>query len=137
MLLGRKTYEEFASYWPNQGDDAGPTQYMNQTPKYVVSSTLDKLDWQNSTLITGDLATQLRALKRRKGKNIGITGSASLVRSLLQLGLLDELRLLVHPIIVGKGMRLFEDGPQVPLKLDRSETFSTGVLSLTYVPAPK
>jgi dihydrofolate reductase len=136
MLLGRVTYEAFAGFWPNQsGDDAVAAQ-MNGTPKLVASTTLDRVDWQNSTLIEGDVAEALRKLKAQPGKNIGITGSATLVRSLLRDGVLDELTLLVHPIVVGKGKKLFGDmEAQVPLKLVDSRTFSTGVLALTYQPA--
>jgi dihydrofolate reductase len=136
MLLGRRTYEEFASYWPQQSSDVPLADHMNSTPKVVVSTTLQSVDWQNSRLISGNVAEELRRLKEGPGKNIAITGSGTLVRSLLRDGLLDELRLLVHPIVVGSGKRLFEQGSgQVPLKLVESKTFSTGVLSLTYAPA--
>jgi dihydrofolate reductase len=101
----------------------------------VASTTLDTVEWQNSTLIKGDVAEELRWLKRQPGKNISITGSATLVRSLLRDRVLDELQLLVHPIVVGRGARLFPDGgEQVPLKLVDSRTFKTGVLALTYAP---
>jgi dihydrofolate reductase len=137
MLLGRVTYEEFASYWPEQTSDgeAGEiADFMNDTPKYVVSSTLKSADdWKNTTLIDGNNAVaELTALKQQPGKDISITGSGTLVRTLLRDGLLDELRLLVHPIVVGHGKRLFDEGEQVPLKLTDSKTFSTGVLALTY-----
>lgn len=137
MLLGRVTYQEFAGFWPHQNsDEVEFADHMNNTPKLVVSNTLDTLDWQNSTLLSGDVNGQLRDLKQQPGKNIGITGSISLVRSLLRDGLLDELQLLVHPIVVGKGKRLFEgDTGQVPMQLVDSKTFSTGVLHLTYRPA--
>jgi dihydrofolate reductase len=137
MLLGRVTYQEFAGYWPHQGSDVELADHMNNTPKLVVSTTLDSVDdWQNSTLIKGNVAEELTRLKQQPGKNIGITGSGTLVRSLLRDGLLDELNLLLHPIVVGKGKRLFENGGgQTPLKLVQSQTFSTGVLSLTYQPA--
>jgi dihydrofolate reductase len=137
MLLGRQTYEEFAAYWPNQSSDVPPADYMNNTPKVVVSTTLKTpLSWQNSTLIGGNVNDELNRLKQQPGQNIGITGSATLVRTLLRDGLLDELRLLVHPIVVGSGKRLFDDiGGRVPLKLVESRTFGTGVLALTYVPA--
>ena len=102
--------------------------------KLVVSTTLESLDWQNSTLISGDVAEELRRQKALPGKEISITGSPTLVRSLIAEGLLDELRLLVHPIIVGGGKRLFEDGDRVPLRLTESRTFKTGVLYLTYIP---
>ena len=139
MLLGRRTYEEFAAYWPHQKSDVPPADYMNNTPKLVVSTTLKApLEWQNSTLISGNVAQELTRLKRQPGKNIATTGSATLVRSLLRDNLLDELHLLVHPIVVGSGKRLFEEGiGQVPLKLVDSKAFSTGVLSLTYEPAGK
>ena len=134
MLLGRKTYEEFAAFWPSQTEP--PADHMNGIQKVVVSTTLERADWQNSTLIRGNLAEELTKLKDQPGKEIGTVGSATLVRSLIREGLLDELRLLLHPIVVGKGARLFEEGMgQVPLKLVESKTFSTGVLSLTYAPA--
>jgi dihydrofolate reductase len=137
MLLGRVTFQEFAGYWPHQGSDVEAADYMNNTPKLVVSTTLNSVDqWQNSTLIKGNVTEELSKLKQQPGRNIGITGSATLVRSLLRDGLLDELRLLVHPIVVGHGKRLFaENGTQTPLKLVDSKTFSTGVLYLTYQPA--
>jgi dihydrofolate reductase len=130
MLLGRRTYEEFAAYWPTSTDDYA--EHMNGTPKYVVSTTLESADWQNSTLVGGDVFKELARLKEQPGGNLNTTGSGTLVRSLLREGLLDELHLLVHPIVVGAGKRLFDDGPQVPLRLTGSQTFSTGVLHLTY-----
>ncbi|GLW65726.1 pyrimidine reductase [Actinomadura rubrobrunea] len=130
MLFGRRTYEEFAAYWPTSTDELADR--MNGIPKYVVSNTLTSAEWQNSTLISGDVYKELARLKQQPGKNLGITGSGTLVRSLLREGLLDELHLLVHPIVVGAGKRLFDDGPQVPLRLTGSRTFSTGVLNLTY-----
>ena len=137
MLLGRVTYQEFASYWPNQSSaDVDIADHMNNTPKFVVSSTLDTVEWQNSTLIKGDVAAELTRLKQQPGKDISISGSGSLVRSLLRDDLLDELRLLVHPIVVGRGKRLFTDeSGQKPLQLVDAKTFSTGVLALTYRPA--
>ena len=110
---------------------------MNDTPKYVASTTLEEVDdWQNSTLLEGDLAEAVNELKAQPGKNIGMSGSATLVRSLLERGLLDELRLLVHPLVVGQGAKLFPDGsPPVSLELVASQAFSTGVLDLTYRPA--
>ncbi|HSL32275.1 MAG TPA: dihydrofolate reductase family protein [Candidatus Limnocylindrales bacterium] len=138
MLLGRRTYEEFAAYWPNQGTDVEFASVMNGTPKLVASTTLEDVSWQNATLIEGDVAEALTKLKAGPGKDISITGSPTLVRSLLSAGVLDELRLLVHPIVVGTGKRLFPDGTgQTPLRLTKSATFSTGVLSLTYVPADR
>jgi dihydrofolate reductase len=133
------TYEEFAGYWPQQSaEEMDIAAYMNETPKYVVSSTLDRADWQNTTLIDGKNAVaELQKLKEQPGKKISITGSGTLVRSLLREGLLDELHLLVHPIVVASGKkRLFPEGyDQQPLKLVDSRTFDTGVLYLTYQPA--
>ena len=134
FLLGRRTYEEWAAYWPTEAAAdspmAGP---MNATPKYVVSTSLDAVAWQNSTLLDDDLATAVTELKEKPGKNIGMSGSATLVRSLLELGLVDELRLLVHPLVVGSGAKLFEPGTApVSLELAEARTFSTGVVDLTY-----
>jgi dihydrofolate reductase len=138
MLLGRVTYEEFASYWPYQNSADQPfTDYLNDTPKYVVSTTLEEpLEWQNSTLIKGNVAEQIAKLKRQPGKDITILGSATLVGSLLADDLLDELRLMVHPVVLGRGKRLFEEGSDLKaLELVGSKTFSIGVLYLTYQPA--
>jgi dihydrofolate reductase len=138
MLLGRRTYEEFAAYWPNQGSDVPFADQMNNIPKLVVSTTLKTVEWQNSTLITGDVVEELAKLKQQPGKNINITGSATLVQSLLRDGLLDELGLLVCPLVVGRGVRLFEGmSNQVALELLDATPFSTGVLSLTYAPERK
>ena len=135
MLLGRKTYQEFAGYWPKQGSDVELADHMNGTPKYVVSNTLTSLDWQNSTLINGDVRAALTTLKSQPGKNLSITGSGTLVRSLLRDGLLDELHLLVHPIVVGKGKRLFQDSAALKrLKLVASKITPTGVAIPTYQP---
>src|ERR671917_1791540 len=136
MLLGRVTYQEFASYWPQQTNETPGADFMNPVQKYVVSTTLQNVDgWQNSTLIDGNnFVAEIERLKSMPGKNISVTGSAKLVQSLLRENLLDELRLLVHPIVVGSGKRLLAgDIVQVPLKLVDSRTFDTGVLYLTYV----
>jgi dihydrofolate reductase len=137
LLLGRRGYEEFAAYWPHQDPASSPfVSIMNDTPKYVASTTLTKVEWQNSSVLEGDLTEAVNELKAKPGKNIGMSGSATLVRSLLERGLVDELRLLVHPLVVGQGAKLFPDGsPPVSLELADSRTFSTGVLDLTYVPA--
>jgi dihydrofolate reductase len=133
MLLGRQTYQEFADYWPNADPADAITAKMNETPKLVASRTLDRVEWQNSTLLDGDAADALRAIKAGPGGDIGISGSPTLVRSLLDAGVLDELRLLVHPIVVGHGKRLFPDGTStVPLALTASTVFDSGVLYLTY-----
>jgi dihydrofolate reductase len=135
VLLGRRTYLEFAKLWPTQGGDVPMADFLNNSPKHIVSSTLDTLEWANSTLVTGDLAEEIAKLKEQPGRNIQIPGSPTLVRSLLRDGLLDELSLAVHPIVVGAGMRLFDEmNGQVRLELVASTTLSSGVLSLTYRP---
>jgi dihydrofolate reductase len=130
-------YEEWAAYWPKQDPEENPVAaLMNDRKKYVVSTTLEEpLEWQNSTLIGENVAEEIEKLKKGPGKDIVISGSATLVRSLLDYGLLDELKLMVHPIIVGGGKRLFDDEAETkPLELADSKTFSTGVLYLTYRP---
>jgi len=135
MLLGRVTYQEFAAHWPQQTGDMADT--MNGTAKYVVSGTLKSAEWQNSTLIPAASAiAEIAELKQRPGKNIGMTGSATLVSSLLREGLLDELHLFVFPVVLGSGKRLFAaPGDKLPLKLINSATFDTGVMHLTYAKA--
>jgi dihydrofolate reductase len=140
LVLGRVTYEEFAAFWPSQEpseEDQEATDYMNNTPKFVASKTLEEpLEWNNSTLIGDNVAEDISKLKGQPGKDISITGSPTLVWSLLQDDLIDELRLMIHPIVVGSGKRLFEEGSdQKALRLVDSKTFSTGVLYLTYQPA--
>jgi dihydrofolate reductase len=140
MLMGRVLYEEWAAFWPKQNPDENPVAArMNGVRKYVVSTTLEEpLEWNNSTLIGDNVAEEILRLKEQQaGKDISISGSPTLVRSLLEDDLLDELRLMVHPIVVGSGKRLFEEGSdQKALELLDSKTFSTGVLYLTYQPAP-
>jgi dihydrofolate reductase len=139
MLMGRVLYEEWATFWPKQDPDENPVAArMNGVRKYVVSTTLEEpLEWNNSTLIGDNVAEEILRLKEQPGKDISISGSPTLVRSLLEDDLLDELRLMVHPIVVGSGKRLFEEGSdQKALELLDSKTFSTGVLYLTYQPAP-
>jgi dihydrofolate reductase len=138
MLMGRVNYEEWAAYWPQQDPEENPVAaQMNDVRKYVVSTTLEEpLEWSNSTLIKENVAEEISALKNQPGKDIVISGSGTLVRSLLRYGLLDELKLMIHPILVGSGKRLFEDETETkPLELVDSQTFSTGVLYLTYRPA--
>lgn len=139
LLLGRTMYQEFAAIWPGQTGEVA--DFMNNTPKLVASTTLTSVDWAGSTLIEGDVAQALTALKETDGGNITITGSATLVRSLIRAGLLDELHLMVCPTVLGTGKRLFDfsgqdvDGGRIPLALTGSETFPTGVAHLTYQPA--
>ena len=139
MLMGRVLYEEWAAFWPQQDPEENPVaDRMNGVQKYVVSTTLEEpLEWDNSTLIKGEVAEEIADLKRQAGGDISISGSPTLVRSLLGDGLIDELRLMVHPVVVGGGKRLFEEGDRVAFELVDSKTFSMGVVYLTYRPAGK
>jgi dihydrofolate reductase len=135
LLMGGTLYREWAEYWPaHADDDFGGV--MNGMTKYVVSRTLERADWTNTTLIKGDVAARIREIKAQPGQDIAMSGSATLARWLLAEGLLDELNLLVHPIVVGSGARLFPDGsPKQPLQLAGSTAFGSGVLHLVYRPA--
>jgi dihydrofolate reductase len=136
LLLGRLTYDEFATVWPERGTEDPTAAWFNNSPKYVVSTTLNNPGWNNTTVIGGDVAKEIRRLKEQPGKNILTIGSGTLVRTLLAEGLLDELQLMIHPIVLGSGKRIFPDGiDQAPLKLVKSQIFSTGVLNVTYSPA--
>ena len=136
MLLGRVTYEGLAAFWPNQPGGTPLVDYINSVRKHVVSRTLeDPLEWNNSTLLESDVAEGVAELKEQPGKDITVIGSADLVRSLLEDGLLDELRLMVHPIVLGGGKHLFEEGDRKSLELVGSRAFATGVLYLSYRPA--
>jgi dihydrofolate reductase len=137
LLLGRVTYEGLAAFWPHQPGGVPMVDYINSVPKFVVSTTLEEpLEWNNSTLIKGNVAEEIAELKRRPGKDITILGSGALVRSLLGEGLLEELSLMVHPLVLGSGKRLFEDGDdRRGLELIDSRTFGTGVVYLAYRPA--
>ena len=134
LLLGRATYEEFAAFWPYQLGGTTPlVDYINGVRKVVVSTTLEEpLGWNNSVLIKYDVAREIAGLKERPGKDITVVGSGALVRSLLRYGLLDELRLMVHPLVIGGGKHLFEDGDGAALELVAARTFATGVVSLAY-----
>ena len=135
VLLGQRTYRQFARLWPGQHSDTPMAAFLNTTHKYVVSATLITLDWGPASLITGDLAAALAELKRQPGQNILIPGSPTLVRSLLAGGLLDELSLTICPVVMGPGMRLLQDmTDRVPLTLAQVKTFSTGALGVTYQP---
>jgi dihydrofolate reductase len=134
FLMGRVLYEEWAGYWPTSDDDTF-APFINSVPKYVVSNTLKEAAWNNTTVVSGDVATRLREIKEGAEGNLTMSGSPTLVRWLLANDLLDELHLLVHPIVVGHGHRLFEDTPTHPLRLIGNETFTTGVVYLTYAPA--
>ena len=132
LLLGRVTYEGFAAAWPGRKDEEGFADRFNSMPKYVASKTLKRLEWNNSYLIKGDLAAEVSKLKQQPGHDIVIHGSPTLIRSLLPHDLIDEYRLLVYPIVLGRGKRLFDEASQANLKLAESETFSKGVVKLVY-----
>jgi dihydrofolate reductase len=133
LLLGRRTYQDMIGYWPHQGSDVPFADYMNHSTKYVVSATLDTLEWANSHLVTGDFAEEVGKLKQQPGDNLLILGSPTLVRSLLRLGLLDELTLNICPIVLGSGLRLFDDTTdRMRLELVESRAYSTGVLRAGY-----
>jgi dihydrofolate reductase len=139
-LLGRKTYDSFAGAWPEReaagGDDADFAKALGDARKIVVSKQKLEFTWRNSEQLEGDLIEAVAALKNEGGgSNIAMSGSVSIVRQLLAAGLLDELHLLVHPIAVRKGMRLFDEGESLPLRLISSQAFKTGVLNLVYGPA--
>ena len=141
LLLGRKTYDSFAGAWPDRetagGEDADFAKVLGDARKIVVSNQNLQFTWRNSEQLKGDLVEAVTALKNEPGAtDIAISGSVSLVRRLLAAGLLDELHLLVHPIAVRKGMRLFDEGESpIPLRLVSSQAFTTGVLHLIYAPA--
>ena len=136
MLMGRVLYNEWAAFWPEHANEPFG-DVMNSTKKYVVSNTLKTVDWQNSELINGDVAQKLAAIKAQDGGDITISGSGTTVRWLLRNGLLDELNLLVHPIVVGDGMaRLFPpDEPRTGLELLSAQPLKSGVLNLRYARA--
>jgi dihydrofolate reductase len=135
MLFGRRTYEDFYGYWPQQTDNPF-TPYLNQATKYVVSSTLSEpLPWQNSISLPGDPAATVAQLKSEQGPDLGIVGSAQLVRSLLAARLIDRYVLLIHPLVLGQGRRLFDDrGPGVDFDMIDSVITSKGVIIATYEP---
>jgi dihydrofolate reductase len=135
FLMGRKLYDEWSEYWPQQSADVPFSEFINGLPKYVVSTTLQDASWNHTTVVSGDVAGRLREVKGSTDGDIGMSGSATTVRWLLANGLLDELALLVHPIAVGSGRRLFEDTPTTPFTLVHSQTLDSGVLHLRYAPA--
>lgn len=136
LLLGRVTYEGFAGAWPSVTDEVGFAARMNGLPKHVVSTTLQEpLEWNNSTIVKGDVAEEVSRLKQEPGGNILIGGSAQLVNTLMKQDLVDEYRLMVFPLVVGSGERLFGDGGDTKaLSLVETKTFRSGVVVLTYLP---
>jgi dihydrofolate reductase len=137
MLLGRRTYEIFAAYWPNAPEEEQViAEPMNTLPKYVASTTLeDPLEWQNSRVLQGDLTDAVNALKQKEGKDLHVIGSTKLVQSLIANDLVDELRLMIDPVVLGGGKRIFpEDGALKSLRLVESQPTTTGAILATYAP---
>ena len=137
LLLGRKTYEIFAAYWPKQGDDVPFASFLNRVPKYIASRTLrEPLEWNNSHLLKGDVADAVRRLKEEDGGDLVVLGSGDLAQTLIDEGLIDVYDLWIDPIVLGTGKRLFREGvPKTRLKLVGSKTSTTGVAMLTYHPS--
>ena len=138
LLLGRRTYEDFYGFWPHQQHNPF-TQVLNTTLKYVASTTLaEPLPWSNSRLLEGDAADAVSRLKEQPGKDLTVLGSGELARSLIRRGLVDRFTLLIHPLVLGSGRRLFgDDGPFTPLRLVDSVTTTTGVIIATYETAER
>lgn len=132
LLLGRVTYQGFAAAWPESKDEGAP--YFNSVRKYVVSTTLDAVEWHNSRLINANIVEEITNLKQQEGRDIIVHGSATLVQTLIQHDLVDRYRLLVYPVVVGKGKRLFNEGTPATLKLLESQSFNSGVVALVYEP---
>jgi dihydrofolate reductase len=135
LLLGRVTYQGFAAAWPESKDEGA--DYFNNVAKYVVSTTLDKAEWNNSTLISDDIVTEIGKLKQQDGNDIVVHGSATLVQTLIRHDLVDSLRLLVYPVVLGKGKRLFQAETTATLKLVSAQMFTSGVAALIYEPERK
>jgi dihydrofolate reductase len=139
LLFGRVTYEGMASYWPTpaaEQDDPRVAARMNALPKVVVSRTLDKADWAGTRIVSDNVAEELAELKRQPGKDIAVFGSSDLTVSLLRLGLLDELRIMVHPVALGAGRSLFRTATgRIPLELVKTRQFRSGSVMLCYRPA--
>jgi dihydrofolate reductase len=132
LLLGRVTYQGFAAAWPQSQDEGAA--YFNSTRKYVVSTTLDKVEWNNSTLIKDNIVEEITELKQQDGQDLVVHGSATLVQTLMQHDLVDRYRLLVYPVVLGKGKHLFQEGTTATLKLVETRSFSSGVVALIYEP---
>lgn len=137
LLLGRVTYQGFAASWPQRTDEASGGVYFNGVRKYVVSNTLDNVEWNNSVLVKGDAVAEITKLKQQDGENLVVHGSATLAQTLIQHDLVDRYRLLVYPLVLGKGKRLFEEGITATLKLVETRPFSSGVTALIYEPERK
>jgi dihydrofolate reductase len=137
LLLGRVTYQGFAAAWPSRTDEEGFAQRMNSLPKYVVSTTLNKAEWNNSHLIKGNISKEVSQLKKQPGQDIMVAGSNRLVHTLMQHDLIDEYRLLVYPVVLGSGKRLFGDVSKATLRPVETKMFSSGVVLLRYQPNSK
>jgi dihydrofolate reductase len=136
LLLGRVTYEGFAEAWPDREDEAGFADKFNSMPKYVVSSTLEDPTWNNTTVLKGDMAEEVARLKQEVDGDIVVHGSPQLVQGLVENDLVDELRLMVYPVVLGEGKRLFgQTSDKKPFRLADSRTVGDGVLILTFEPA--
>jgi dihydrofolate reductase len=135
-LFGRKAYEKMAAYWPTAPAEDPYARHLNGTPKYVASRTLEAVEWQNSTLLKGEVAKEVAKLKEQPGQNIAVLGSGDLVQTLIRDDLVDEYWLVVFPIVLGSGKRLFREADQaVKLRLVDSKATGTGGVMLTYRPA--
>lgn len=133
LLLGRLTYEAFAAAWPSMTDDLGFADKFNSMPKYVISSTLEKAEWNNSTILKGDVVEEVTTLRETPGGDIVVHGSGQLVRTLLEHDLVDELRLMIFPVVLGTGKRLFGDtNDKKRLHLTDSRTAGDGIIIATY-----
>jgi dihydrofolate reductase len=136
LLLGRKTYEGFAAAWPSRTDEVGFADKFNSMPKYVVSSTLENPEWNNTTVLKGDPVEEVSKLRQRPGGDIVVHGSAQLVQTLLEHDLVDELRLMIYPVVLGTGKRLFgETSDKRRLRLTDSKTVGDGITICIYEPA--
>jgi dihydrofolate reductase len=137
FVTGRQTFEDLRSYWPQQTQDqTGITEYLNNVQKYVVSSTITDPQWQNTTVLAADPVEQIRALKEQQGQDIVITGSITLCHTVIEAGLVDEYRLFVHPVVQGRGRRLFPDGFELPrLTLLETRGFTGGIVYSRYAPS--
>lgn len=136
LLTGRQTFEDFRGYWPALTDDpSGISDYLNRVQKYVVSATMTDPQWENSTVLSGDPVSEVRALKQQPGLDIVVTGSITLCHTLIQAGLVDEYRLFVYPAVQGRGRRLFPDGYGIPaLRLLEARSFRRGITCSRYAP---
>lgn len=132
LLLGRVTYQGFAAAWPESKDEGAA--YFNGVRKYVVSTTLDKAEWNNTVIIKDNVVEEIKKLKQQDGTNITVHGSGKLAQFLLKNNLVDQVRMLVYPVVLGQGQRMFEDGTTATLNLVETHPFSTGVVAMIYEP---